>query len=192
MNQEQPNYDDREFLISRYIDGDLDQSARREFEAALSDDPKLARMLEAYRRTDRFIRSAGHSGPELDWERFAQETRARCARVGARKRRPLIHRLYTPLAAAATIALACTAYLMVSRESTGPATAPRVVLVQLTRPAGTIGALRVGRVVMVRPRRTPPSGFVDARPSETRYAVAAAGADPFESPSDVEETSPYF
>jgi len=192
VTHEQPNHDDREFLISRYIDGDLDNTARRELESTLRDDPELARALESYRRTDALIRSLEEFGPKLDWEQFAAEVRRRCALVDARKRRTLIHRVYAPLATAAVIALMCTAYLMFPRELTGPATPLPKVLVQLNRPAGGTNTWQTHRVVMVRANRTPPPGFSDARPSGGRYAIAAAGANSFGHPGETEETSPFF
>ena len=96
MTPEQPDFDDREFLISRYLDGDLSEAGRREVERALRDDPAWAGLLESYRRTDTLIRSLGALGPELDWERFAWEVRrfwwgwvggGRSAGGGRRRRR---------------------------------------------------------------------------------------------------------
>ena len=192
MTAEQPNFDDREFLISRYLDGDLPEAQRREVERALRDDPAWADLLESYRRTDTLIRSLRDSGPELDWQRFAREVHRRREAADVRRRRLLWYRVYTPLASAAVIALMCTAYFLVPPESPAPSAPVPVAIVQISGPAGTVAGVRTGRVADVRWERTPPPGFSIAPPSGKSYVIAAAGAKPFDHAAGTQEQDPYF
>ena len=188
MTPEQPDFDDREFLISRYLDGDLSEARRREIERALRDDPAWAGLLESYRRTDALIRSLGALRPEWDWERFVWEVRRRREDADARRRRTTWYRVYVPLASAAVIALMCTAYFLLPRESPGPS----VAIVRLSRPAGVAAGLRADRIAAVRLKRTPPPGFSAAPPSGKSYVIMAAGAKPFNHTAATQEQYPYF
>lgn len=191
MTEEQPNFDDREFLISRYIDGDLSAAQRRELESALEDDPEFTRLLEDYHRTDVLVRSLRETGPELNWDRFVWEVRRRREAAEARRRR-VLYRLFAPLAAAAAIVLVCTAYFSTSRESPGPGAPVPQVLVRLTRPVEVADMVHAGRVVTVQLERTPPPGFCAAPSTRKSYVIAAAGAKPFERPWVTQEPNPYF
>ncbi|MCK4660378.1 MAG: hypothetical protein KAV82_12720 [Phycisphaerae bacterium] len=193
MTQEQPNYDDREFMVSRYMDGDLTVAERRQFEVALRDDPELADLLESYRQAEGLILSLRESGPELDWQRFTWEAgRRRKLRV-ARKSRWVSYRLYAPLAAAAVIALVCTAHVMFFREGGQPMMPAPQAMVQVNRPAGSAAsATGEAVVVVVRQKRIPPSDVLVEAFSSKSYVIAAAGAEPFDRSWDTQEVSPYF
>ncbi|MCP4593540.1 MAG: hypothetical protein GY842_22615, partial [bacterium] len=91
MSEPDLNFGDREFLLSRYLDGDLDAAERRELESTLRTDPELAELLEGYRRVDRLVRSQHAPAPELDWERFAFEVRRRCATPRLQTKRPVYY-----------------------------------------------------------------------------------------------------
>ena len=189
MIDEQPDFDDREFLISRYLDDDLTAAERRELERSLDDDPALARLLETYHRTDALVRSLRDSGPELDWGRFTWEVRRRREAKAARERRYQLYRLYAPLAAAAVVVLVCTAYFTFSPARPRPI--PQVI-VQVHRPPDVLSQAHTERVVVVRPARTPPPSRSTVPPSGKSYVIAAAGAKPFERLGTIPDANPYF
>ncbi|MFH0982306.1 MAG: hypothetical protein V2A79_12305 [Planctomycetota bacterium] len=192
MTEEQPNIRDREFLVSRYLDGDLTDAERREMENALHADPALARLLEAYRRTEALLRAQRDRGPELDWERFASEIRRRCAVEGTKPRWSVFYRLYAPLATAAVIALVCTVYFMARQKPEGPPGPAPTVMVRLTRPAEPEKLTPGERVVAVRMDRTPPTRPSTAPLTAGAYVIAAAGAKPFDRAGVTQETNPFF
>ncbi len=192
MIEDQPHPGDPEFRLSRYVDGDLTEAERRELEKALRDDPGLVRLLEAYRRTDELVKSLRERGPELDWEHFAEEVRRRRQATAAHRPQRMLYRLYVPLAAAAAIALVCTAYLRFRGESAAPSRPAPTVMVQVDRPGGATGLRPGERIVEVRPDRIPPSGFSAAPPSGQVYAIATAGAAPFDRSGSAAEENPYF
>lgn len=192
MCEMEPNSDDREFLISRYIDGDLSETERREFERALRDDAALVRLLEDYRRTDAMVKALRDTGPELDWERFACEVGRRRESEAVRRGRFLVHWWRAPLAAAAAIALVCTAYFTFLNGPSGSAVPVSRVVVEVSRPAEMVGSVSVKRVAVVRVGRTPPRGYSASSPTAKSYIVATAGAKPFESSWSASETGPFF
>ena len=104
-----------EYLLSRYIDGDLDESERRDLEHRLTDDAGLSARLEEFRKTDQLAkRWARAATPQLDWERFARQAARRRDQYEAGRRRQRTFRLFASLSAAAAVVLAVTAYWAVT------------------------------------------------------------------------------
>ncbi|MEE9294161.1 MAG: hypothetical protein V3W34_04230 [Phycisphaerae bacterium] len=120
-----------EFLISQYLDGTLDETARRGLEKRLKRDVQLARTLEAYRAVDGLVREWGGDVPEPDWSRFDEEFQRRRAALD----RPaggngLIFRLFVPAAAAAAL----IALFVFLQDPLGVTTGLPEVMVRIGRP----------------------------------------------------------
>ena len=61
------------YLLSQYLDGDLDEADRREVERMLAEDSQWALELERLKKVDELAKRWGEHVPELDWERFTQQ-----------------------------------------------------------------------------------------------------------------------
>jgi anti-sigma factor RsiW len=192
-----PSDDDREqlaFLLSRYLDGDLDEAPRSELQRRLEQDPELAATLEQFRRTDQLIRAWAGPAPELDVERFVEEAAQRRRVQDAWHRRQQMLRLYLPLSAAAAILLAVTLYVSLRAV---PQVAPRpqaLAVVSIHRADSWRRAPGLGEAsAEVRFDRTPPAAGTDAAPAgpQAAVAIAAAGAGP-PGGSVQEDAPPYF
>lgn len=109
MNHSLDPKQQKEYLVSQYLDGMLDQPQRREFERQLDTDPDLARLLQQYRALGVLLKESAGEVPELDWSGFQAEAGHRRESVQTRlPRMPAIFKLFTPLAAAAAIAITFT------------------------------------------------------------------------------------
>lgn len=102
------NADDIE-LLSRYIDGELDIVATDRLEARLESDPTLRNQLAALRRNDVLLTHALSTGAAT---RIPVDVTAALSRPNNIVRFPTAKRMLTPLAAAASIAVAVTALLL--------------------------------------------------------------------------------
>lgn len=107
MNDPDNQREQGDFLVSQYVDGTLDATARREFEQRLASDVDLAKLVREYRAVDSAIGSWAERSPDLDWFRFEADVRRGRERIDAAGRgMPRIHGLFVPLAAAASIVFA--------------------------------------------------------------------------------------
>ena len=182
-----------EFLVSRYLDGDLDQAARVELERRLEGDAELAASLEALRRTDRVVRAWAGPVPELDRERVVAEAAPRRRTDDAWRRRRHVLRLYAPLSAAAMILLAVTLYFAV-RSPHLDAGGKTVALVCVHRADDWRHVPGSGQAFAeVRfDRRPPPGAAVVPSGPQPVVAVAAAGVGPPVAEVAAEGETPYF
>lgn len=109
MTANNPNFDDKHFLLSEYLDGSLDAEQSRDLEREMAADPELRREFESMRKLSTLIQRAGSTDSiELDWERFTWENRDRREAADAASRRRLMFRVFVPLAAAAALLLVFT------------------------------------------------------------------------------------
>jgi anti-sigma factor RsiW len=124
-----------EFLISRYLDGALDEAQGREFEARVQSDAGLAGLLERHRAVEGMVRAWGQEVPDVGWPAFESEFQRRRALAEPPLRRSsLVFKLFAPLAAAAAILMAFL--LMPDAETphgTRLASAPEV-MIEIARP----------------------------------------------------------
>ncbi len=100
-------YDDRDFELSRLIDGDLPADAAARLRAALERDAGLRGDHAELARVDELVRAAADPLPaNVNWTAFRQQLSARIAAdtVVPSRRRTII-RVFAPLAAAAAVAL---------------------------------------------------------------------------------------
>jgi hypothetical protein len=117
--------DDLRELMSRSLDGDLDDADQAVLERILDDDPELAAELEARRRLRRSVAAAAaRMEPPAALDRVMEPLRR-----GAPAPTPRVRPLYRALAAAAALVLAVTVTLEVAHRHPGPtptaATVPR-------------------------------------------------------------------
>ncbi|HUU83375.1 MAG TPA: hypothetical protein VM243_07710 [Phycisphaerae bacterium] len=190
-----PSNDDNEqleFLLSQYLDGDLDEATLAEVERRLATDAELAASLATLRRTNELIRAWGGPVPEVDSDRFVEESAVRREAEDAWRHRRRILRLYAPLSAAAMILLAFTLHLAI-RSPQLDSTGRSVAMVSVQRDDDWRRAPGLGdALAQVRFDRTPPRGTSAARSaSRPVVAIAAAGASPSAGDTIAEET-PYF
>lgn len=73
-------------LANAYVDGELSESARRAFEAALAEDAGLREQVEALRRVDAAVRMIGASGEAAPDPRAWLPTAAPAGRMTFRRR----------------------------------------------------------------------------------------------------------
>ena len=138
---EYPEYDDDKlFRLSEYLDDGLGEAARSQLERELAQDPGLRAELEALRRLEALARDHTAPVPELDWERFTGQCRQRRMAYESARRRRRVWRVFTPLAAAAVLALSVTTALWTTGRLGHPpaggglaAGGERVVIVRITR-----------------------------------------------------------
>jgi len=119
MSTPADNRESLEYLLSRYLDGQLDDSTRADVERRLASDAKLASMLADLRRVDDWVREWGERVPVVDAEAFVAGARLRRENAKAGRRVIRLHRWMAPLAAAAVVALLVTG-LRVMRSSLPP------------------------------------------------------------------------
>jgi len=182
----------QEFLLSQYLDGDLDEAARRELQRQLEADPKLAARLEKLRQADRLVQAWAGPAPELDWDRFAAEAARRRAGYETWRRRSRILRLYAPLSAAAAIALAVTVYFVAGRWRPAETPPERFVSVSIQRADAWRKDPSLGEAfARVSFDRAATLGTMELPPAAA-VAVAAAGVGPPAAEAVFEETAPYF
>ncbi|MFP4330590.1 MAG: anti-sigma factor family protein [Alkalispirochaetaceae bacterium] len=111
------------YLLSAYVDGELDQREREKLEARLQDEPSL----EAARRRMLALRSAMHAEQEPDYEAISRGLWERVAALPRRRRVSLWERRVTvplPVAAAAAVVILLMAgmtFFLALRGATGPA-----------------------------------------------------------------------
>lgn len=109
MTTNNPNFDDKHFLLSEYLDGSLDAERAKNLEREMAADPELRREFESMRKLSALIQRTGEAESiELDWERFTWENRERREAGDAASRRKLVFRMFVPLAAAAAVLLVFT------------------------------------------------------------------------------------
>jgi len=121
---------DPEFLASQYVDGQLDDDQRRQFERRLAADPELAACVKGYRAIDRHLQRL-REPPELDWDRFATQVGERWAREQAHRRRGRMIRRLGGLAAAAVFGLVVTRSLLSPRPDVPTSTDRPAVMVSV-------------------------------------------------------------
>ncbi|MFQ5492480.1 MAG: anti-sigma factor family protein [Phycisphaerae bacterium] len=186
--------DHDEYLLSQYLDDQLEQADRADLEDRLNQDPALANLLDQLRRTDRWVRAAAEPAPRIDWDRFADQVAHRCQAHDTARRRQRILRLYVPLAAAAAIAIVTT--LTLTFQSTNRvAQGPPSIDTGLTTPDDATAApgrtLMAGvHVSLVRPTGLEITRAAPDQPNRSALALAAAGA--FVQADQAPETTPYF
>ena len=193
------DHDDQTLLrLSAYLDGSLDAAARSELDRELERDEALRAELAAFRKVDQLARQHGGLMPEVDWERFTWQARARREAYEKSKGWNLVLRLWRPLAAAAAIAIAVTATFF-WRSAPGPregrvvAPAGRALaVVTVTRRGAADGSLLGRPVAVVTVSRTLPADAVATvgpvpRGRSMIVAVADSGAV-----LDDEETGSVF
>ena len=108
------NQDNLEFLISQYLDGQLDDAQNAKFRRRLETDRELARELQRYTSLEKHL--ADMHAPELDEVDFDAQRASimssleRQVLLSPPRRSPIIFRpaFWVPLAAAAMVVLAVT------------------------------------------------------------------------------------
>ena len=189
-----PNHDkpeDREFQLSRYLDGDLPDEDRALLESELKRDPALRETLEQMRRVDQLTRDWGQQVPSVNTEAFVTQVRRQRETFDGSRRVVRIYRLFAPMAAAAVIALLIGGYL----------------LVQMRAPARPEGGTPFASVT-VGPAATPPAAPGEAAASvsfsqgTTTFAalhtekrttlLVVAGVEWSDSSDTQKEEAPYF
>ncbi|MCP4248674.1 MAG: hypothetical protein GY778_16640 [bacterium] len=182
----------QEFLLSQYLDGDLDEESRRRLEDRLQTDAALADALERLRQVDRLVRESAGPVPELDWERFAAQAAMRREGLPEWGRRRRILRLYTPLAAAATIVLASTLYLTMGRSASDAPLGPSFASVSISRADAWQGDPAVGEALAEVSFGRTGQALGAMQQANGGILVAAAGAGPPVGEPVVEEATPFF
>jgi anti-sigma factor RsiW len=122
---QQDNNIDRDFQLSRYLDGDLDAAELDDLQRRLRDDADLRRTLEQYRALQQRLEDA----PQADLAAQRGEIMAsleRRALLGAQRRPRILRLSLAGLAAAAAIAVAATVGLRLF-EGTPPAGPIRMI-----------------------------------------------------------------
>ncbi|MCH7813804.1 MAG: hypothetical protein IID40_07265 [Planctomycetes bacterium] len=191
MNSPDPS-EQQEFLLSQYLDGQLDDDARRRVEGRLRTDADLADSLEQLRQIDRLVRESAGPAPELDWERFtAQAAMRREAEADWRRRRRIL-RLYAPLAAAALVVLACTLYLTMGRSVSHEPLGPSFASVSIARADAWQDDPAVGEALAEVSFSRTGRALGAVQRASGGILVAAAGAGPPAGEPVVEETTPFF
>jgi anti-sigma factor RsiW len=177
-----------EFLLSQYLDGNLDAEGTRNLEKRLAEDAELAALLDGLRQTDRLVKLSAGPVPNLDWERFARQAAWRREAYDLMQRRRRLVRLFVPLAAAAAIVFMATLYFTgPDGQQAGPTS-----VVTINRGDQRPGAANLGPAFAeVSVVRLPALEVVSptAQP-RTTAAVAAVGSD--RDTTSYEETTPYF
>lgn len=160
-----------EFLISQYLDGDLDEGSARELEARFETDTELAALLDRMRATDALVSEWALPVPELDWDRFTQEATDRRERFAWQHRRRRLQ-LFVPLAAAAVLILAVTLFWKGSPDK--PQAEP-VLVVHYERADEWRESPELGeRIAVVRYDRSPPLQSLVQR-SGPKVVIGIAG-----------------
>jgi anti-sigma factor RsiW len=106
----QNDAEQREFLISQYIDGALDDATRDKVHDLVETDPEWTNGFKRYLAVDDAVREHGHVSPDVNYDamrRSITQQRRQLERLINRRR--LIIRIATPLAAAASIAIVLVA-----------------------------------------------------------------------------------
>lgn len=197
MDLPRDRQEEREFRLSQYLDGVLDEAERAELEAELTTDPRLRTELEALRRTDQLVRTWASQIPAVDPERFIAEAARRRRAYEQSRRIVQFYRRSGPLAAAAVLALVVTGYVVV-RRVTPPQTFPAspVVIVQVG--PRTVGAAsdREGQIVaeVSFSRGRPDERMPAHRDTGSTLLVAASGDGLRDSVTlyDYDEEPPLF
>jgi anti-sigma factor RsiW len=193
VNRSNDEAEQLEFLLSRYLDGDLDGPTKADLERRLEADAELAAALEDLSRTDRLIQAWAGPVPRIDGERFVEEAARRRRLDHAWRRRWHRLRVFAPIAAAATIMLVVTLYSSV-KPSQQDGAGRAVAVVSIHRADAWRKATGLGEAFAeVRFDRSPPPG-IDAALSgpKTVVAVAVAGAGPPVAEVMAGEETPYF
>ncbi|MBN1511960.1 MAG: hypothetical protein JXB13_08085 [Phycisphaerae bacterium] len=112
MSTPPDNRESREYLLSQYLDGQLDELTRADLERELASDAELASMLSELRRVDDWVRTWGERVPVVDAEAFVAGARLRRENADAGRRVIRLHRWMAPLAAAAAVGLLVTGWLV--------------------------------------------------------------------------------
>ena len=172
-------HDNREFELSRLIDGDLPADAAARLRAALERDAVLRDDHAALTRVDTLVRNAADPLPEgINWPAFRQRVSARIAAdTLVRSRRRTLIRVFAPLAAAAAVAL-----FVLYRPSEPPPAGPLIQVAyapteSIALPAGTIIASAVERGVAAsyEPPESPVTSKPAALPRRTFIVVSVGG-----------------
>jgi len=194
MNPAGDQHEQREFLLSQYLDGTLAGEDRRLLEQQLHEDAGLAAELAGLRAADRRLRTAVGPVPELDWEQFTRQVAARCRAADSARWRSRLLRVYAPLAAAAALAVAVTSYFFADRG--GPSAAPkglRLAMVTVERADAWRDAPDLGAAVAsVSFNRTQAVVENVTQAPSDGLIVASAGLGPPADNSSVAEPTPYF
>jgi hypothetical protein len=173
-----------EFLLSRLNDGDLTDEESAAVEHLLEDDAWRA-TADQYERLNGTIRSLADEQPAVNWTGFREQVRMRIAADQPRRLViPRLVRIFTPLAAAACLAVVASLYWLQKLDVPRPtdiASAPSepVLKIAFATPS-TITEPDDAKVMAVRFNRTPPSPdwkpqYDDLAPQS---AVALCGPDP--------------
>jgi len=177
MSSPDPSEQD-EFLVSRYLDGALDEDERRAFEHRLNGDPRIAALVQQYRTVDALVRRAAAEVPQVDWGRFEAEFRRRRAASDAASRRSVrFIRVFAPLAAAAAIAITFSLLYRPATEPGGGGTGAIVSTVEVDRPTVAEPVIEESVVVY---SYNPVLSFdaqADDEPARPVIALAAVGGD---------------
>lgn len=144
--------EDREFLLSQYLDGQLDDAARFKLEAELAASAELRATLEQMRRVEGAVRRWGADVPAVDADRFVAAARGRRETYDSGRRIVRLYRVAGPLAMAAVIGLVVTGYLLVrtsTPERRGADTAVAIVTVGPVAEAAPVGESGAAAIVFV-------------------------------------------
>jgi anti-sigma factor RsiW len=173
--------EDREFLLSQYLDGQFDDAARSELEAELAASAELRATLEQMLRVEGAVRRWGADVPAVDADRFVAVARGRRETYDRGRRIVRLYRVAGPLAMAAVIGLVVTGYLFIRTggpERPGSAAAVAVVTVGPPAVGGRAEDGGAGATVFVSYSEAADTGQpATAQPEGTLLIAMAGGTD---------------
>jgi len=189
-----------EFLMSRWLDGDLPAEQAAELQRALRASGQLRAGFEQLRRVDELVRAWGRRELPVDWQRFQRAVVARAAGSGGATRRiRRAVRVFGPVAAAACVVLVAAIWTVRSDRLRGAGTVP-VAQVVVERPASVDGALpglasrgsAMRPVAIVRFDRTAPPEHRVRQGAASSWAAAVAVGQPRAEPATEGAAPPLF
>ncbi len=186
----------QEFLLSQYLDGQVDDDERADVEQQLRDDPRLRARLDELRRVDEFVREWGERAPATDPAAFVARIRHRCEAAAPRRPVTLLFRLAVPMAAAAAIVFAISLFWREPSTPGGPGSPTAPIAVVEVGPGPAVepaGNDRPSPVIRVSFSRSPV--LASAGPDSTTRSLLVAAAGSFTTDSVagvVDEDLPVF
>ncbi len=104
--------EERDYLISQYVDGTLDDATRDEVQSKIASDPEWEAAHRRCVQVHDIVCEHGVVTPDVDYDAMRKSIAMQRQRLELLiRRRKMVIRLATPLAAAASIAIVLTVYL---------------------------------------------------------------------------------
>lgn len=191
-----PSEQQLEFLLSQYIDGQLDQAGQEDLQRRLQADDELSEQLRQYERLDALLGETNPAGlAEADFHIQRSQIRSQLERdalLGHHRRRVLRPVMYAVTSIAAAIVVAVSAWVLTRSDApvdrTGPG--PNRAVVHLAGPDGQLAHAGMPLVSLagtpadetgpaITPRTSLPRGtiVVNVAPHPRRPRLAARDAD---------------